>query len=82
MPPRKTIKQAKRQYRDKVMSQFNGSDTRRMWKGLQTIADYKRKTSHVTDIDVLLLDTDVLLPALWITHSEVLWALLLCGRRE
>ena len=27
----KAIKQAKRQYRDKVESQFNGSDTRGMW---------------------------------------------------
>ena len=38
---RKAIKQAKRQYRDKVQSQFNGSDTRRMWQGLQTITDYQ-----------------------------------------
>ena len=42
---RKSIKQAKRQYRDKVESQFNGSNTRRMWQGLQTITDYKKKTS-------------------------------------
>jgi hypothetical protein len=28
---RKTIKQAQRQYRDKVESQFNGSDMRGMW---------------------------------------------------
>ena len=31
---RKAIKEAKYQYRDKVESQFNGSDTRRMWQGL------------------------------------------------
>ncbi|CDR18153.1 unnamed protein product [Oncorhynchus mykiss] len=36
---RKAIKQAKRQYRDKVESQFNGSDTRGMWQGLQSITD-------------------------------------------
>jgi hypothetical protein len=53
---RKAIKQAKRQYRDKVESQFNGSDTRGMWQGLQSITDYKRKTSHVADHDVLLPD--------------------------
>ena len=35
---RKAIKQAKRQYRDKVESQFNGSDTS-MWQGLQSITD-------------------------------------------
>jgi hypothetical protein len=27
-----------------------------MWQGLQTITDYKRKTSHVTDTDVLHSD--------------------------
>ena len=49
---RKAIKQAKRQYRDKVKSQFNGSDTRGMWQGLQSITDYKKKTSPVADMDV------------------------------
>jgi hypothetical protein len=53
---RKAIKHAKRQYRDRVESQFNGSDTRGMWQGLQSITDYKRKTSPVADQDVLLLD--------------------------
>jgi hypothetical protein len=52
----KAIKQPKRQYRDKLESQFNGSDTKRMWQGLQTITDYKRKTSHVADTDILLPD--------------------------
>ena len=37
-------------------AQFNGSDTRGMWQGLQSIADYKRKTSPVADHDVLLAD--------------------------
>jgi hypothetical protein len=36
----KAIKQAKCQYRDKVEPQFNGSNKRRMWQGLQTITDY------------------------------------------
>ena len=45
---RKTIKQAK----CGVESQFYSSG----WQGLQTITDYKRKTSHVTDTNVLLLD--------------------------
>ena len=39
---RMAIKQAKRQYRDKVESQFKGSDTRGMWQCLQSITDYKR----------------------------------------
>ncbi|XP_052334968.1 uncharacterized protein LOC127911710 [Oncorhynchus keta] len=51
---RKAIKQAKRQYRDKVESQYNGSDTRGMWQGLQSITDFKKKSSPVTDQDVLL----------------------------
>ena len=51
---RKAIAQAKRQYRDRVESQFNGSDTRGMWQGLQSITDYKRKTSPVADHNVLL----------------------------
>ena len=53
---RKTIKQAKHQYSDKVESQFNGSDTRGMWQVLQSITDYKRKTMPVADHDVLLPD--------------------------
>ena len=40
---RKAIKQAKCQYSDKVESQFNGSDTRGMWQGLQSITDYKKE---------------------------------------
>ena len=46
----KAIKQTKLQYRDKVESQFNGSETRHMWQGLQTIMDY------VADMDALLSD--------------------------
>ena len=54
--PRKAVNQAKCQYRDKVESQFNGSDMRHMWHGLETITDYKGKTSHVSDTNVLLSD--------------------------
>jgi hypothetical protein len=54
---RKAIKQADRQYRDKVESQFNGSDIIRMWQGLQSITDYKKKTSPIADTNVLLPDT-------------------------
>jgi hypothetical protein len=53
---RKAIKQAKYQCRDKVKSQFNGSNPRHMWQGLQKITDYKKKTSPVVDVDVLLPD--------------------------
>ena len=43
---RRAIKQAKCQYRHKVKSHFNSSDTRCMWQGLQEIMDFKKKTSH------------------------------------
>ncbi|XP_071264702.1 CD5 antigen-like [Salvelinus alpinus] len=39
-----------------VESQFNGSDTRHTWQGLQSITDYKKKTSPVADTNVLLPD--------------------------
>jgi hypothetical protein len=52
----KAIKQAKRWYGDKVVSQFNGSDMRRMWQGLQPITDFKGKTIHITDTNILLQD--------------------------
>ena len=42
---RRTIKQAKCQYRAKIESYYTVSDTRRMWQGLQTITDYKGKHS-------------------------------------
>ena len=53
---RKAIKQAKHKYRDKVESQFNCLDTICMWQGLQSITDYIKKTSPVTDTDVLVPD--------------------------
>ena len=52
----KAIKEAKHQYRDKVESQFNGSDTRRMWQGLHIIMDCKGKASHVANTDASLPD--------------------------
>ena len=43
-------------YRDKVELEFNGSDTRRVWQGLQEITDYKKRTSYVMDTDISLPD--------------------------
>ena len=56
MPSIRQSNKLSHQYRDKVESQFNGSDTRRMWQGLQSIMDYKKKTSPVADFDILLPD--------------------------
>jgi hypothetical protein len=53
---RRTIKQAKRQYRAKVESYHTGSDTRQMWQGLQTITDYKGKHSRKLPSDMSLPD--------------------------
>jgi hypothetical protein len=53
---RKAIKQAKCHFIDKVESQFNSSNTIRVWQGLQSITDYKKITSPVADIDILLTD--------------------------
>ena len=43
---RRTIKQAKRQYRTKIESYNTGSDARRMLQVLQIITDYKGKHSQ------------------------------------
>ena len=48
------IKHAKGQYRIKVESYYTGSDTRRMWQGLQTITDYKMIPSHELPSDAEL----------------------------
>ena len=53
---RRTIKQAKRQYRAKIESYYIGSDARLMWQGLQTITDYKGKQSRELPSDTSLPD--------------------------
>ena len=53
---RRSIKQAKRQYRAKIESYYTGSDARQMWQGLQTITDYKGKDSHKPPSDTSLPD--------------------------
>ena len=53
---RRTIKQTKRQYRAKIESYYTGSDTCRMWQGLQTITDYKEKHSRELHSDTSLPD--------------------------
>jgi hypothetical protein len=40
---RRTINQAKRQYRTKIESYYSGSDARWIWQGLQTIIDLQRE---------------------------------------
>ncbi|XP_064877162.1 sushi, von Willebrand factor type A, EGF and pentraxin domain-containing protein 1-like [Oncorhynchus nerka] len=53
---RRTIKQAKRQYRAKIESYYTVSDARRMWQGLQTITGYEGKYSHELPNDASLPD--------------------------
>ena len=53
---RRTIKQAKRQYRTKIESYYTGSDARRMWQSVQTLTDYKGKHSRELPSDTSLPD--------------------------
>ena len=53
---RRTIKQAKRQYRFKIESYYTVSDDRRMWQGLKTITDYKWKPRRELPSDASLPD--------------------------
>jgi hypothetical protein len=53
---RRTIKQAKRQYRTKIESYYTGPDARQMWQALQTITDYKGKHSRELPGDTSLPD--------------------------
>jgi hypothetical protein len=53
---RRTIKQARRQYRAKIESYYTSPDARPMWKGLQTITDYKGKHSRELPSDTSLPD--------------------------
>jgi hypothetical protein len=51
---RRTIKQAKRQYRAKIESCYTGTDARLVWQGLQIITDCKGKHSRVLPSDTSL----------------------------
>ena len=53
---RKTIRAAKREYRAKVESQFNTTNTRSLWQGLNTITDFRRETPSVDHISAALPD--------------------------
>ncbi|KAI4896211.1 hypothetical protein NFI96_008966, partial [Prochilodus magdalenae] len=46
----RTIRVAKRNYRDRVESNYHGSDLRRMWNGLRAITDYKDNSSAFNTI--------------------------------
>ncbi|KAI4901982.1 hypothetical protein NFI96_008400 [Prochilodus magdalenae] len=51
---RKTIRAAKREYRAKVESQFNTTNTRSLWQGLNTVTDFRRETRSVDNISAAL----------------------------
>ncbi|KAI4872060.1 hypothetical protein NFI96_030171 [Prochilodus magdalenae] len=53
---RKTIRAAKREYRAKVESQFNTTNTRSLWQGLNTVTDFRRETRSVDHISAALPD--------------------------
>ncbi|KAI4883365.1 hypothetical protein NFI96_001066 [Prochilodus magdalenae] len=52
----KIIKAAKREYRAKVQSQFNTTNTKSLWQGLNTITDFRRETRSVDHISAALPD--------------------------
>ena len=53
---RRAISSAKRQYKNKVESDYKGSNARNMWSGLKTITDYKRTTSGAEEVCASLPD--------------------------
>lgn len=52
----RAISSAKRRYRDKVESNYQGSNTRNMWSGLRTITDCKREISSAELMSASLPD--------------------------
>ncbi|KAL1268386.1 hypothetical protein QQF64_033749 [Cirrhinus molitorella] len=48
---RRTVRDAKRQYQERLESQFHQGDTRSMWQGLHTITDYKTKDTEMINAD-------------------------------
>ncbi len=53
---RKSIKAAKRQYKNKVEEQFNTNNARSMWQGINNITDYKRNKPTTMNIAASLPD--------------------------
>lgn len=45
----KAVREAKRQYSEKLEEQFSASDSASVWKGLRQITNYKPKPSHSTN---------------------------------
>ncbi len=52
----RAIRSARRQHRDMVESNYQGSESRNVWSGLRTITDYKRKTSRAEAMSASLTD--------------------------
>ena len=46
---RKSIKMAKRQYRENIESYYSDSNTRNKWGGLRTITDYKGRCNRAVE---------------------------------
>ena len=53
---RKTIKDAKRRYRDKLEADFNEGDPARVWSGLRNITGFSSKPPSVACVSVTLAD--------------------------
>ncbi|KAI4881127.1 hypothetical protein NFI96_017869, partial [Prochilodus magdalenae] len=53
---RRSIRQAKRQYRVKLEGCYTSADSRRMWQGLRHITDYQQRSREVTTSHTTLPD--------------------------
>ncbi|KAI4885591.1 hypothetical protein NFI96_030073, partial [Prochilodus magdalenae] len=53
---RRSIRQAKRQYRVKLEGCYTSEDSRRMWQGLRHITDYQQRSREVTTSHTTLPD--------------------------
>ncbi|KAI4899983.1 hypothetical protein NFI96_001451 [Prochilodus magdalenae] len=53
---RRSIRQAKRQYRVKLEGRYTSADSGRMWQGLRHITDYQQRSREVTTSNTTLPD--------------------------
>ncbi|XP_051533961.1 uncharacterized protein LOC127429144 [Myxocyprinus asiaticus] len=62
---RKTIRAAKHQYRDKIEGQFNITDSRSMWHGINIITDFKGNKNSAVNLIHFMLESGKITPPSW-----------------
>jgi len=53
---RRAVKEAKKRYRDRVETQMEQHETRRLWQGLWTITHYRGRSPSTVSADTYLAD--------------------------